>query len=91
MATSTPRRKIVSRGKAQRFERKEVKRQRIVELIQEWAKEYGEPPKVNDWRIIKGTPWPSYITVIRYFGSWDEAIMSAGFLARGRGRPVEDL
>lgn len=84
-------RKPVARGKAQRLDKHALKRQRILELIQQWAATNGEPPRVNDWRHVSGTPWPSYITVIRYWGSWDEAIMHAGFPPRGRGRPVEDI
>lgn len=91
MRVTAPRRKPVARGKAQRLEKHTLKRQRILELIQAWADVHGEPPRVNDWRHVKDTPWPSYITVIRYWGSWDEAIMRAGFNPRGRGRPVEDI
>lgn len=66
------------------------KRSEIRAKIQKWADEHeGEPPRVKDWRRVNGTDWPSYLTVIRYFDSWDKAIESSGFKARGRGRPIE--
>ena len=59
----------------------------ILTSIAKWASEHGDqPPKVSDWRRVTGTQWPSYLTVIRAFGSWDEAIRQAGFTPRGRGR-----
>jgi hypothetical protein len=68
------------------------KRDWIVDKIRKWASaNNGDPPKVNDWRHVKGTEWPSYLTVIRYSpdGTWDGMIREAGFEPRGRGRPVE--
>jgi len=58
----------------------------IISKMQTWEVLYGEPPKVADWRKVGGTSWPSYLTVIRAFGSWDDAMREAGFEPRGRGR-----
>ena len=92
MTTATKKRRPVPRGRALRAAKAQAKRERILALIQRWAEEHqGHPPRVADWRNVRGTGWPSYLTVIRYFGSWDEAILEAGFSPRGRGRPVEDL
>lgn len=70
--------------------KQETKRAWIVDMIRLWAQEHGEPPKVNDWRHVKGTNWPSYLTVIRYSPdqTWDGMIKLAGFEPRGRGRPI---
>jgi hypothetical protein len=67
-----------------------IKRAWIIDMIRLWAQENGEPPKVNDWRHVKGTHWPSYLTAIRYSpdGTWDGIIRLAGFEPRGRGRPI---
>lgn len=67
----------------------EAKREFIIGKILQWSVDHGEPPKVNDWRHVRGTEWPSYLTVIRAFGSWDAGIEAAGYQPRGRGRPVE--
>ena len=58
----------------------------IIQSIREWTEEQGEPPKVAHWRVVGDSGWPSYLTVIRAFGSWDKAIEAAGFEPRGRGR-----
>lgn len=66
------------------------KRAWIIDMIQLWALEHdGVAPRVNDWRHVGGTEWPSYLTVYRYFDSWDDAISAAGFIPRGRGRPMQ--
>jgi len=73
-----------------RLERQAQKRRKIIGLIRAWSSLHNDcPPRVADWRNVKGTDWPSYLTVIRAFGSWDAAIEAAGFQARGRGRPIE--
>lgn len=64
----------------------ERRQKHIIDMMQFWDRKFGEPPKVSDWRRVGGTAWPSYLTVIRAFGSWDEAMRRAGFEARGRGR-----
>lgn len=84
-------RKPVQRGKGAQAKARAAKAQRIIELIQLWADIHGEPPKVADWKNVRGTGWPSYLTVIRHYGSWDEAIFAAGFQPRGRGRPIEPI
>ena len=66
-----------------------VKRAKLVALIQIWAREHGAPPRAADWMNVKGTRWPSYLTVVRAFGSWDAGIEAAGFEPRGRGRPLK--
>ena len=64
-----------------------VRRQELIELIRDWAAEHGKPPRASDWKGVTDTRWPSYLTVYRAFGSWDEGIKAAGFTPRGRGRP----
>ncbi len=66
--------------------------------IQEWAAEYGDAPAIADWSpthaAILGDyergrrfreadgQWPSFATVIRNCGGWNEAICAAGFTPR---------
>ena len=67
-----------------------VKRAKLIAMIKLWAKDHGgSPPRASDWMNVKGTRWPSYLTVVRAFGTWDEGIAAAGFEPRGRGRPLK--
>jgi hypothetical protein len=68
----------------------DVKRKaRLITLAHEWADEHGFPPTAKDWRGVKGTKWPSYLTCVRVFGSWDAFIQDCGWEPRGRGRPIK--
>lgn len=55
--------------------------EKLIELIQQWGAEHGEPPRVSDWRWRSGD-YPSFTTVIKYFGSWNNAIEAAGMEPR---------
>jgi hypothetical protein len=67
-------------------------RDRILEAIRQWTAGHdGQPPATKDWR--RKTPaagYPSTTVVYRLFGSWNSAILAAGFeptpLGRHRGR-----
>lgn len=74
----------------------------VIGAIQEWAREYGRPPTTLEWnpwlaaklgrhalveRYHEGF-WPNYKTVVRYCGSWRQAIIDAGFTPNEPGRPV---
>lgn len=82
-------------------DRKVWPRQVIIDAIQAWAREYGEPPAAPDWnpwhaRSVFGDEeraarferdnaagkYPSFITVIDAFGSWNAGIKAAGFTSR---------
>ena len=79
-----------SRGKVDREVARAAKRQMLIEKIRAWAALHdGVPPRIIDWKKVTGTSWPSYLTVIRAFGSWDAAVLQAGFAPRGRGRPIQ--
>ena len=53
-----------------------------------WAHEHGRPPTLEEWRRA-GTRHPSAATVRRLFGSWNAALVAAGFEMRPPGVPVE--
>ncbi len=56
-------------------------RERILDAIQAWAVEYGEPPRAQEWQ--RGTPdYPARTTVCAMFGTWNAAIRAAGYPAR---------
>jgi hypothetical protein len=58
----------------------------ICYAIRRWAEEYGEPPRQRTWqRAIPG--YPSFDTVRKAFGSWNKALVAAGFPPRSRGNP----
>ena len=57
----------------------------IVGGFQKFARLEGRPPGVQD--AIAGALPFSHVTVIRYFGSWNEAVVAAGFQPRSRGAP----
>jgi hypothetical protein len=54
-----------------------------------WYDKHGQPPRAKDWTNVRGTPWPSYQTCVREFGSWDAFISACGWTPRGRGQPLE--
>jgi len=75
-------------------------RESLIEKLHEWVDEYGRPPAAADWnpaqarnqgsrpevieRWLSGE-WPTYSTVMRHFGRWNNFIESAGF--EGRTKP----
>lgn len=71
-------------------------RDTIIEAIQAWAEEYGEPPVAGEWmpgahgfdpaRYYDGpVACPSYQTLVGVFGTWNAAIEAAGFVPLPRG------
>lgn len=62
---------------------REWTREQIVSGIQQFAREHGRPPKAREWQEKSGDhPWPP--TVMKRFGSWNNAIAAAGFTPRPR-------
>jgi hypothetical protein len=60
----------------------------IIEAIQEWHLEHGDIPGANDWAKTDRPDWcPATNTVYRNFGSWNNAIVAAGFTPRPREPP----
>jgi hypothetical protein len=57
---------------------------RIVAAIQGWAERTGRPPGAEDWRQ-PSKDRPSTNRVIHIFGSWSEAVATAGFVPRRQG------
>lgn len=51
----------------------------IRQALFEWRFEHGRSPKAEEWRASEDPRWPSTSTVIRLFGSWNKAIVSAGY------------
>ena len=55
----------------------------IVEAFRAWAREHDGPPGVNEWKRLHCEP--SYQTVFRVFGTWNNALVASGFPARLNG------
>lgn len=55
-------------------------REKIIEAIQRWGAEHGDSPRTADFVGAPG--YPSATTVIKYFGTWNNAIEAAGFVSR---------
>lgn len=56
-------------------------RETVVAAVYRWRFEHGCLPRENDWRWP--TPeWPGRATVRRLFGSWNGAIVAAGYEPR---------
>jgi len=65
-----------------------AKQEELLRLGREWVEEHdNKPPRAADWRNVRGTKWPSYLTVYRAFGSWDAFVRELGFEPRGVGSP----
>lgn len=66
-------------------------RPKIIEAIQEWEIEHGQPPKQADWKHRENIPeWcPTYSVVFKVFGKggWNKAIDAAGFEPRPQAPP----
>lgn len=64
------------------------KQQWLIDRAKDWADDHEEtPPRVQDWQKVRGTGWPSYLTAVRAFGTWDQFIAACGWTPRGRGKP----
>jgi hypothetical protein len=79
-------------------DRKIWTREAVVSAMREWAALYGEPPAEPDWNPHRaddlGDPdranrfrlaygrWPWFNTVFRAWGSWNAALVAAGFEPR---------
>ncbi len=57
---------------------------RIIAAIREWEAEHGQPPTNREWWFA-GEDRPGRVTVMKRFGSWNKAIMAAGFVPRRQG------
>lgn len=62
-------------------------RERIVSALQAWALEHGRPPSGTDWRVTGLWEHPSTGTVLLKFGTWNAAMVAAGFQPRRPGFP----
>ncbi len=58
----------------------------ILYAIHLWHRKHRRPPATSEWEQA-GENHPSRQTVRRVFGSWNEAMVAAGFTPRPRGRP----
>lgn len=54
-------------------------RQSIVTAILRWRFQNGRLPRAHEWQGGQSSEWPSTATVRRYFGSWNGAIVAAGY------------
>lgn len=59
--------------------RVERRRLLLIRLMQERSRELGRPPTARDFAGVRGTHYPSYLTFIRAFGSFNAAKTAAGF------------
>jgi len=57
----------------------------IVYAIELWHRQHLRIPTTDEWDRA-GVNHPSRVTVIRRFGSWNEAMAAAGFRARRPGQ-----
>lgn len=60
-------------------------RRQIISHIRAWVKEHGEPPDSDEWNAPRGRGFPSTASVRRHFGTFNEAIIAAGFEPRKIG------
>jgi Homing endonuclease associated repeat len=58
----------------------------IAYAIRLWHRTHSRTPFTSEWDQA-GENHPSRQTVTRVFGSWNEAMIAAGFDPRPRGRP----
>lgn len=85
---------------------KNVTKPEITNLIREWFKTNGEPPRVIDWdpsfAIRVGRPelaerfyeegcWPLAATVVGMYGTFTAAVIDAGFYPRARTKAWEGM
>lgn len=62
----------------------------IVYAITLWHRKHSRLPLTREWTQA-GENHPSRMTVSRVFGSWNEAMIAAGFHPRPRGRQPRSL
>lgn len=65
-------------------EEKKTRRDSMIRKLREKAEELGRSPMAKDFG--KGSS-PSYLTIIREFGTWNKALKAAGLDTRPQGRP----
>jgi hypothetical protein len=58
----------------------------IVYAITLWYRKHDRTPLMDEW-VQAGENHPSRQTVRRVFGSWNAAMIAAGFHPRPQGRP----
>ncbi len=61
----------------------------LLDALHEFADEHGRPPTAPEANDRAGFPGPD--TFVRHFGSWNTAIVEAGFEPRNRHRSDEEL
>lgn len=71
--------------KKYRRRRREWDKEKVILVFQEWGERFGRPPSVKECRQVRGYVLPSPSTVISLFGSWNNAIEAAGFVALPQG------
>jgi len=59
----------------------------VIARLRAWAEEHGRPPTLEEWRRASERN-PSAATVRRLFGTWNAALVAAGFEARRPGVPI---
>jgi hypothetical protein len=58
----------------------------ILAAIHRWVAEHGSTPKMEQWAPHVKPDWaPHGVTVVRRFGTWNQAISAAGYVPRRRG------
>ncbi len=68
--------------------RKSYDKKELIENLKQLAKELGRVPKPKD---LKGKKWAaSYATYRKYFGSWKEALKTAGINKTGRAISLKE-
>lgn len=70
---------VMARGKQR--SRNHWNRDTILAAIRRWTATHGEPPRCRDWSAA-GPDHPHAASVQEYFGTWNEAIVAAGFRPR---------
>ena len=61
-------------------------REGVIRAFQEFGDTYGEGPRITDTTGARKLDWlPSSGTVNMLFGSWNKALIAAGFPPRSRG------
>lgn len=56
----------------------------VLEAIRNWVALHGDIPRVDDWKRPTDEH-PTSTTVVHYFGSWNDAMVAAGFTPRPSG------
>jgi hypothetical protein len=59
--------------------------ERIIAAIHAWHRSRGRPPGAHEWAARTAACWPAPQTVARHFGSWNAAIVAAGYESRTVG------